>query len=145
MRQARAESGFTLLEVLVASTVMALAVVGLLASLSTSLRNSSRVTDADRASLVARTKMNELLSQSRVTRAEVGGAFAPAESGWERSGWRAIVQPYDVPPAAQPGVSYIVERIRLEIWWMSGTVRRTYALDGYRAGRMMVGDRTVRP
>lgn len=139
------QRGFTLLEVLVATTVMAIAVAGLLASLSTSLRNGARVTDADRASMVARNKMDELLLQAKLPHnIEVAGPFAPAETGWEQSGWRAVVQPYEMPPGAQPGW-FIVERIRLQIWWTSGGNRRSYPLDAYRQGRMIAGDVMVRP
>ena len=52
--------GFTLLEVMVATTIMAIAVVGLLSSLSASLRNAARLTDNDRSALLARRKMDEL-------------------------------------------------------------------------------------
>ena len=63
-------AGFTLLEVLVATTIMAIAVSGLLASLSTSLRVASRLTDYDRATLLAREKMDELLvNEKKIGRA----------------------------------------------------------------------------
>ena len=55
------QHGFTLLEILVATTIMGIAVVGLLSSLSTSMRSAARVTDADRAAQMARNKMEELM------------------------------------------------------------------------------------
>lgn len=137
------ERGFTLLEVLVASTVMAIAVAGLLASLSTSLRNGARLTDADRAAMIARGKMDELLVQAKLPRnVEVAGAFAPEQTGWQQSGWRALVQPHEIPPGAQPGW-FILERIRLEIWWTANGTRRSYPLESYRTGRMQPGDVAV--
>ena len=62
----RKPQGFTLLEVLVATAIMAIAVTGLLTSLSTSLRNAARVTSVDRATLLARQKMDELLSEPKL-------------------------------------------------------------------------------
>jgi general secretion pathway protein I len=132
----RGERGFTLLEVMVASLVMAVAVAGLLASLSTSLRNGARVTDSDRAAACARAKMGELILQAKLPHnQEVGGLLA----GWPEAGWRAVVQAWEVPPGAAPG-SPILERIQLEVWWNSPGGRRSFPLENYRAGRMLPGD-----
>lgn len=139
------ERGFTLLEVLVASLVMAIAVGGLLANLSTSLRNGARLTDADRVASIARTKMDELMLMMKLPHnQEVSGPLPPELTGWQQAGWKALVQPYDVPPNAAPGYR-ILERIRLEIWWDSNGVHRTFALEGYRVNLMRPGDVQVRP
>jgi len=50
--------GFTLLEVLVATLIMGLAVVGLLSAISTSMRNAARLTDYDRVAMVARPRVS---------------------------------------------------------------------------------------
>lgn len=132
--------GFTLLEVLVASLIMAIAVAGLLSSLSTSLRNGARLTDVDRAASIGRSRMDDLLTQvSLPHNVQIAGPLNPAMTGWQEAGWRATVQPFEVPPAAGPGTP-ILERIRLEIWWNSNGVRRSYPLEAYRPGRMMPGD-----
>jgi general secretion pathway protein I len=125
--------GFTLLEVMVATTIMAIAVVGLLSSLSTSLRNASRLTDYDRAALVARRRMDELLLDQRLPRfATVEGKWDPAVTGVE-GGWRARLAPFDVPPRAGAGMA-ILDRLELEVWWMNGDRRRSFTLDGFRRG-----------
>lgn len=121
--------GFTLLEVMLATLIMAIAVTGLLSNLTTSLRNAARLTDHDRAALLARRKMDELLIAPRLP--------APAEFGgpWENApgGWRARVTPFESQPGAGPG-SAVLERVELEVWWMSGENRRTFTIDAYRRG-----------
>ena len=59
------QRGFTLLEMLVATLIMGMAVVGLMSAITASMRNASRVTNRDRAALLARSKMDELLVDSR--------------------------------------------------------------------------------
>jgi general secretion pathway protein I len=131
--------GFTLLEVMVATTIMAIAVVGLLSSLSTSLRNASRLTDYDRAALVARRRMDELLLDQRLPRfATVEGKWDPAATGVE-GGWRARLTPFDVPPRAGAGVA-ILDRVELEVWWTSGYRRRSFTLEGFRRGVLRLED-----
>ncbi|MBS1829136.1 MAG: type II secretion system protein [Acidobacteria bacterium] len=124
--------GFTLLEMLVATTLMAIAVVGLLSSLSASLRNAARLTDQDRAAIVARRKMDELLVQPRLPRYQpIEGPLTPVNDAGLTGGWKATVTPFDVPPAVQPGTG-ILERVECEIWWMDGSRRRSYSLEGYK-------------
>lgn len=123
--------GFTLLEMLVATLIMGVAVVGLLSSISTSLRNAGRLTDYDRAALAAKRKMDELLLDSRLPKlAVIEGRFDPATEGME-GGWRARLAPFEMPPRAGPGTA-ILERLELEIWWMSGERRRSLTLEGFR-------------
>src|ERR1700732_4798184 len=55
------EKGFTLIEVLVAAAIMGIAVAGILGGLSTAARNASKLTQMDRAALLARQKMDEIL------------------------------------------------------------------------------------
>ncbi|MBL8175022.1 MAG: prepilin-type N-terminal cleavage/methylation domain-containing protein [Bryobacterales bacterium] len=124
--------GFTLLEMLVATTLMAIAVVGLLSSLSASLRNASRLTDHDRASIVAKRKMDELLLQPRLPRFQpIEGQLTPAADAGLTGGWKATVTPFEVPPQVNPGMA-ILERVECEIWWTDGSRRRTFSLEGYK-------------
>src|ERR1700691_3057752 len=96
----KAEQGFTLLEVLVATVIMGIAVAGLIAGLSQSTKNASRLTDYDRAAMLARTKMNDLLLDADLPfDGSQDGAFPRDQSGI-LSGWRASLRPFDVPPNA---------------------------------------------
>lgn len=126
------QAGFTLLEMLVAATVMAIAVVGLLSALSGSLRNASRLTNHDRAALVARRKMEELLVQARLPRFQMmEGPLIPLVDAGLQGGWRARMTPFEAPPNVQPG-NAILERVQCEIWWMDGDKRHSFEVEGYR-------------
>src|SRR5579864_6036458 len=97
----RAEQGFTLLEVLVATVIMGIAVAGLIAGLSQSAKNASRLTDYDRAAMLARTRMDDLLLDVNLPfDGTAEGQFDRDQSGGVTAGWRAVLQPFDVPPRA---------------------------------------------
>jgi len=120
------QGGFTLLEILVATTLMGIAVVGLLSSLSTSMRNATHVTDADKASEIARNKMEELVADPALPfQGNFQGSFDNS------SGWTAQVGPFEVPPRVLPG-TMILQRITLVVWWTSGSNHREYPLEAYR-------------
>ena len=128
----RSERGFTLLEMMVATVILAVAIVGLMSGISGALRNAARLTDYDRAVQLARLRMNELVVDERLPRdTVVAGEFDAEQSGLREAGWRARLANFEMPPAKAPG-QISLDRIELEIWWMSGAQRRTFTLDAYR-------------
>ncbi len=136
------ERGFTLLEVLVATLIMGLAVVGLLSNISTSLRNAARVADYDRAALLARAQMDSLLlNRSLPPFAVVQGDFDPATTGGRPAGWRARVTPFEMKNRGAG--AWVLERIELEVWWMAGGDRRTFTLDAFRRKQLRPDDLAV--
>jgi general secretion pathway protein I len=134
----RQRGGFSLLEVLVATVVMGIAVTGLIVGLSQSVKNASRLADYDRAAMLARTKMNDLLLD--VTLPFDGAVEGTFEAGQTvaPSGWKAVLKPFDLPPNAGPG-SVILQQIALQVWWQppAGT-RRAIAVESYRPMRIPV-------
>ncbi len=128
--------GFTLLEMMVATLIMGIAVVGLLSSISTSLTNASRITQFDRAAVLARRTMDELIADPLLPKATpLSGTYDPELAGGVQAGWTAQIDPFDVPPNAGRGTD-VLERIQLEIWWMNGAKRRTMALEAFRRGKL---------
>jgi general secretion pathway protein I len=122
----KSQRGFTLLEMLVATVIMAVAVTGVLAALSTSVRNASRVTDRDRAGVLARRKMDELLIEKRLPRhMMLQGVYDSS------SGWKARVTPFEVPPNPTPGTP-ILDRIEVQVWWVIAGQTRTFDMEGFR-------------
>jgi type II secretion system protein I len=121
--------GFTLLEGLVATTIMAIAVTALVGNLTGSLRNLDRLTQKDRAAVLAKRKMEELLLTPGL----------PRHERIEGPGWLLRVTAFDVPPKAGPGVA-VLERLELETWWMDGGQRRSYTLVAYRPGMLLAAD-----
>jgi type II secretory pathway pseudopilin PulG len=130
-----------LLEVLVATTIMAIAIVGLVSLLSSTIRNAARLTDYDRATILAKRKMDELLLDRQIPR------FVPIQGSWPEQAtgsipvaWKALVRPYDIPPGVGPGTP-VLDRVELTVYWQDGAGRdRTFTLEGFRRGILLPSD-----
>ena len=126
-RQGR-RRGFTLLEVMVATTIMAIAVVTLLSALTTSLSNASSLTASDKAAMLGKQTLDALLVEPGLAPGQdLQGQFPSNETGLN-GGWRARVEPFE----SQPGVKGRLDRVMVEIWWQRGLGRRTMQLEGFR-------------
>jgi general secretion pathway protein I len=136
-----ARRGFTLLEVLVATAIMAIAVTTALAALRTSLRNAGRQVDLDRASTLARSKMDELLVTRAVPHLQsFGGDFPPVYTGGREAGWEARITPYELFGTPPQVGSPTLERIQLEVWWRTDAGRQQMHLEAYRPGVLTAAD-----
>lgn len=123
-----------------ATTIMGIAVAGLLAGLAGSTRNAARLQDYDRAVQLSRLRMNDLLLDNRVPlNTELSGLFDPSQSGGLEAGWRARVTNAGLPPAPAPGQTSI-QRVELEVWWKPGERERSFRLEGYRLGTLRPED-----
>jgi general secretion pathway protein I len=134
------EKGFTLIEVLVAAAIMGIAVAGVLGGLSTASRNAAKLTQIDRVALLAREKMDEILVDPSIPRKQpIQGIFDWNTAGGTTAGWRAQVLPFEWAPGAAPS-QWVLDRVELQIWWMDGSTRRTFNMEGFRRGILRPGD-----
>jgi general secretion pathway protein I len=130
------EGGFTLLEMIVATLIMAIAVTGLLSGISGATRNAARVREYDHVAQLAREQMNRLLTDYTLPASGTAGSnFDPALTGGMEAGWSARTSVAAPPPNDMPGELYL-QRIELNIWWMSGGNRRSVMLEGFRRNKL---------
>lgn len=128
----KASRGFTLLEVMVATLIMGIAVTGVMAAISLSLRNTVRLTEHDRAAILAKQKMDELqMARGLPKGVPVEGTWDAAVTAGRPMGWIARISTFDMPLGAAPASPFL-ERVELQIWWMSDGRRRTFELEGFR-------------
>ena len=126
---------------IVATTIMGIAVAGLMSGISSSTRNAARLRDYDRIVQLARLRMNSLLADPRLpVNTPQEGRFDPAITGGLECGWRAQSSVAE-KASPRPGAGeYVLDRIQLEIWWMSGGQQRTFPLESYRRRTLRTED-----
>jgi general secretion pathway protein I len=130
---ARGASGFSLIELIVATAIMGMAVVGLITLISVALRQAAEVRQYDRAAMLARTQMNQLLVLDPLP---LGRDLAGAFDG--NSGWQARAEPFEwAIPGRETGD--VLVRIPLRVWWEKDGQRRDVQLEGYRLIRIRQG------
>jgi general secretion pathway protein I len=137
--------GFTLLEMIVATTIMAVAIVGLISGLATTTHNAARLRDYDRAVQLGRERMNELmLDLTMPHNTQVSGVFDPNQTGGIESGWRARLTTFEMPPAIRMN-EQVIDRLELEVWWKSGLTTRSFTLEAYRPRAITQDDVALNP
>ncbi|MBS1834903.1 MAG: prepilin-type N-terminal cleavage/methylation domain-containing protein [Acidobacteria bacterium] len=136
MSRKKTQSGLSLLEVLVATFIMAVAITGLVSNMSGSLRNASKLGEYDRAAILARRQMDELQLNRYLPRwTQLEGYWDANTTGSIPVRWRATVTPYDYPPNPPPK-SAILDRIEWQIQWPG----RNFTIEGFRRGYLTEAD-----
>jgi hypothetical protein len=112
---------------------MAIAVGTIFATLSTSLRTASRITERDQAALQAQRILEDLLANTTLPRGQqLQGHLTAAQYGLEAD-WRAQVTPVESSPSG-----WVVDRVALQLIWQGGGKPGSIQLDGYRTARLGV-------
>lgn len=131
--------GFTLLELIVATSILGVAVVGLMSGITGSTRNAARLRDSDRIVMAARERMNELLADYSLPRdTPVSAPFDSALMGGIEAGWQAQLSTAEKPPSGAGQLA--LDRIHLEVWWNRNGNRRAIELEGFRKRFLLKGE-----
>ena len=150
------ERGFTLLEALVATAVLGMAVAALLGLLSGALRNAARLEAPEQALLLGQSKLNELISAgveedgdpSTTLPSAPRGAGGTSETSelpfdrtiegsWdERFRWEARMTRFRSSPERTPG-ERLLARIALDVFWKAegggpGSEERKLSFETYQ-------------
>ena len=121
----KAAEGFTLMEVLVAVTILGVGFVALFGVLSGSLQSVSRIEDRETLVRTSQMKLNEIclaLRQGREPDArsgEFGGKYR----------WRARIQAAGGPEEEGPRRAYRLARVRLQVTWQGSQSENRYLLE----------------
>lgn len=131
MRQRSRRAGFTLIEVLVATVILAVGASALLSNLSTSTNNLIRATDSDKLTFYAKRKMDELIALRQVPPGVwFEGTFEEDANKKATAGWRARVIPMR---GVSLSYSLRLDRLEMEAWVATGVdKRKTLTLVTYR-------------
>ena len=121
--------GFSLLEMIVAIALLGLAVTGLIAMIGSSLAGAAMTREYARAAMLAKTRMNELLTMRPIP---LGTALRGSFD--EASGWEAAAEPVLAYGMSATGSQLV--RVDLKIWWESGGERKSVDFEGYRRVRV---------
>jgi general secretion pathway protein I len=91
MRPDSKQSGFTLLEILVAFTLMAMIFGTIMQIISGSAKNAVKASNNTRIAMLAQSKMDELGLFEKLEEGTNSGDFD------DNNSWELIIEPYDVP------------------------------------------------
>ena len=127
------ETGFTLLEVLVAVAIVGMALVMLLRLHLLSLDATLAAQDLTTAVLLAEGRMATFLAQSPQEGEDQGQFDGP---NLERFGWTTSVTDYDIDLGGQNGgeqESIGIRHVTVSVHWREGNRNRSYSLETYES------------
>ena len=132
-----ARRGFSLLEMLVATALLGAVIIGLLTLVTSSLSNAVVVREYDRAAMLGKAKMNELMMVSPLPIDQpLSGRY---DEDWR---WEAVVTPFEAIPPVRVG-GLMILRIQLLISWRNAAGDRQSELIGYRSVRILPEDQNL--
>ena len=115
MKRARSQSGFTLLEVVVAFVVLSLVLTVVFEVFSTWLSRTASLSEQSQALAIAQSRLASVGLEEAVKQGEAGG-----ESEDRRFRWRVRVEPYGerTDPGAPAQATYSLYRAEASVTWV---------------------------
>ncbi len=121
------EKGFTLLEVLVALSVIAIALLSVVRLQGQTIGLCEAVKFYSAAPFLAQAKMAEKVTETRFPAGEESGDFGPQH---EAFAWQAEIMEKRVEPGELPGISVAEIRVRIST---QGGRKMTYTISEYHS------------
>ena len=118
------EAGVSLLEVLIAISLLGISFATIFSGLSAALRTTDRLDRFDRANDFAARKLSELILDPSLAAGEVRSGDSPSGIGWQ-----ATTVLVDRRPLANSGKPTQLVRITLEVSWGTRSGRQSFSLE----------------
>lgn len=131
--QARAQRGFTMLEVLVAFLLAAMLLAVILSGFSTGLSGLSRTAKTAQAALIAQSRLAELGIVEPLEGGEYSGISEDSQVPYR---WQVRVQPFDWGYAAELRERGLeMYKIEVDVFWPAALGEQQYQLATLRTAR----------
>jgi len=121
--------GYTLIEVLVAFSILSLSLSVILLAITTGLRNSKITRDYSYAITLADAKLAEMSVRELSEAQQQHGNFN------ERFSWQTEVQPYSVYQSGNQNLPLRAYEVKVRVAWPQGDENREVILSTLRIGR----------
>jgi type II secretory pathway pseudopilin PulG len=120
----RREAGISLLEVLIAISLLGISFATIFSGLSAALRTTDRLDGFDRGNDYAARKLSELVLDPSLAAGQVRSGVSPSGMGWQ-----ARTQLVDARPLSDPDKPAQLVRITLEVSWSTRSGRQSLSLE----------------
>ncbi len=118
------EAGVSLLEVLMAISLLGISFATIFSGLSAALRTTDRLDRFDRANDFAARKLSELILDPSLAPDQVRSGFSPSGIGWQ-----ARTELVDTRPLSDPKKPAQLVRITLEVSWRTRSGGQSLSLE----------------
>ena len=118
------EAGISLLEVLMAISLLGVSFATIFSGLSAALRTTDRLDRFDQANDFAARKLSELVLDPSLAAGQVRSGASPSGIGWQ-----AITQLVDTRPLSGSNTPVQLVRITLEVSWRTRSGRQSLTLE----------------
>jgi general secretion pathway protein I len=122
----RGHKGFTLLETLVAISILAISLVVILQLFSGGLKSSKLSDEYTRGIFHAREKMDEILLAGALTEGVIGGEF---DDGFR---WKAEALPLNIQEAKDVTLPVRAFNIKVDVMWDAGGQEKRFAISAIK-------------